>query len=146
MRFIKYNANPKGWKTGDCVVRALAGATQQSWDTVYEDLCKIGAKKCRMPNDLLVYSSYLKEKGFEEKKQMKHENGKRYTIGEIVETYPNSIVVMNCAHHLTLAIAGHIIDLWNIDYKTGGKYWLKTLVGDEYDEVLNYLEWLKESE
>ena len=145
MKFIKYNANPKDWKTGDCVIRAISTATQQSWDTVYEDLCKIGGKKCRMPDDLLVYSAYLKDKGFDEKKQKKHENGKRYTIEDLVENYPNSIIVMNCAHHLTVAIAGHIIDTWNPAYKTGGKFWLKVLAGAEYDEVLNYLEWVKEN-
>ena len=73
MKFIKYNANPKDWKTGDCVIRAISTATQQSWDTVYEDLCKIGGKKCRMPNDTLVYSAYLKQHGFSEQKQKKHE-------------------------------------------------------------------------
>lgn len=145
MKFIKYNANPKGWKTGDCVIRAVAAATQQSWDTVYEDLSKLGGKKCRMPNDPLVYSSYLKDKGFQEMKQMKHPNGKRYTIGDIVEKYPFSIVVMNCANHLTVAIAGHIIDLWNTEYKTGGKYWLKELNDEELGEMYNYIEWVKEN-
>ena len=38
MRFIRYNANPKGWKTGDCVIRAVAAATQQTWDDVYDEL------------------------------------------------------------------------------------------------------------
>ena len=145
MKFIRYNANPKDWKTGDCVVRAVAAATQQSWDTVYEDLCKIGGKKCRMPNDTLVYSAYLKQHGFSEKKQKKHENGTKYSIKELVENYPNSIVVIHCTHHLTVAILGHLIDTWNPAYSTSGKFYLKVLVGEEYDEALNYLEWIKEN-
>ena len=62
MKFIKYNANPKGWKTGDCVVRGIAVGTQQTWEQVYDDLVNIGRKKCRMPNEEIVYSKYLKDK------------------------------------------------------------------------------------
>ena len=31
MKFINYNANPKGRKTGDCVIRAIAFALNKSW-------------------------------------------------------------------------------------------------------------------
>ena len=35
MKFEKLNLNPKGVKACDCVIRSIAFATNQSWDTVY---------------------------------------------------------------------------------------------------------------
>ena len=43
--------NPKNKSTGDCVIRAIASAMQKDWDTVYDDLYKIGKKYKLMPND-----------------------------------------------------------------------------------------------
>ena len=96
MKFIKYNANPKGWKTGDCVVRGIAVGTQQTWEQVYDDLVNIGRKKCRMPNEEIVYSKYLKDKGFQEMKQLKHADGTRYSIQQVIDTYPNDILILHC--------------------------------------------------
>lgn len=33
--FIKYNANPKDLKTGDCVIRALSKGLNKSWDDIW---------------------------------------------------------------------------------------------------------------
>lgn len=144
-RFIKYNANPKGWKTGDCVIRAVAAATQQTWEEVYDDLYEIGKKKCRPINDPIVYNYYLKQKGFTEEKQMKHNNGNWYTIEEIIETFPDSILVMNCSHHLTVAIYGIIIDLWNTSYKPAGKFWKMDITEDNVTDVMQYLQFVEEN-
>ena len=40
--WIKCNPNPLGKQTGDCVVRAIAIATGQSWRDTYRELCKVG--------------------------------------------------------------------------------------------------------
>ena len=42
MIFSKHNQNPKGWKTGDCVVRAISYATGKTWQEVFQDLCRNG--------------------------------------------------------------------------------------------------------
>ena len=36
MEFVNYNANPKNKKTGDCVIRALCTALEDSWEQVYK--------------------------------------------------------------------------------------------------------------
>ena len=54
---IKYNANPKGWKTDDCVIRAIALATDKTWDQVFTDLNVIAFKKKRTFNDPCGYTS-----------------------------------------------------------------------------------------
>ena len=128
MNFFRYNSNPKGWKTGDCVVRAVSTAMeasyrQESWSSVYSDLCAIGAKKCRMPNDPHIYGQYLKDHGFIQMKQMKHENGTKYTIEEVINAYPDDVLLIHCAHHLTCAVRGNLYDTWNCMYRTAGKFW-----------------------
>lgn len=50
IKYVNYNANPKNRKTGDCVIRAIARATNQSWETVYAALCELGAKMKDMSN------------------------------------------------------------------------------------------------
>lgn len=145
MSYIKYNANPKGWKTGDCVVRAIAAATQQPWEDAYNDLCEIGRKKCRMPNDTQTYAAYLKQKGFTQEKQLRHSNGNWYTIEEVVEAYPHSILLIHCSHHLTVAIYGTIIDLWNTSYKPAGKFWKLDITENNVSDIMQYLQFVEEN-
>lgn len=150
MEFIKYNANPKGWKVGDCVIRAVAVGTLGSWDTVFDRLSDIGKKKCRMPNDPLVYGKYLKDLGFIEEKQLKYASGRRYLIEDVVDEHPFDILLIHCAHHLTVAIRGHLIDTWNCGGRTSGKYWRLPYkkfseIGTSEDDILGYIEWLKEN-
>lgn len=152
MNFFRYNSNPKGWKTGDCVVRAVSTAIEaayqnMSWSKVYEDLCKIGAKKCRMPNDPHVYGQYLKDNQFKQMKQLKHEDGTKYTVEEVVNEHPNAILLIHCAHHLTCAVRGNLYDTWNCGWRTAGKYWMLDTCNiipenvDKFEEsMLPYLE------
>ena len=40
MEFVKFNANPKGRKTGDCVVRAICTALNESWEEKIQKVMK----------------------------------------------------------------------------------------------------------
>lgn len=64
--WIRCNPNPLGKTTGDCVVRAIAIATAQSWRGVYDDLCEMGGIECELPNSNHVWGLYLKEMGLEQ--------------------------------------------------------------------------------
>lgn len=141
MKFIKYNANPKGWKDDDCVIRAIAAGTQQTWEQVFEDLVDIARKKCRMPNSDQVYMKYLKDKGFQEMKQLKHANGTKYYIHEVIEEYPDDILILHCAHHLTVALQGTLIDTWNCSWRVAGKFFRIPASEFDNDEVRNYVEY-----
>lgn len=127
--YIKENMNPKGWKCGDCVVRALASATGSTWDDVYTELYNIGLKKKRMPNDPCVYEKFLTDKGFEYHKQMKDDYGRKMSVRELAEYYemPNYILVVHTRKHLTCIKFGDIIDTWNTSYETAGYFYIKEL-------------------
>lgn len=129
MEFQLLNLNPKGWKTGDCVVRALAGANNMSWESTYLSLCEIGAKKCRMPNDKATYEAFLKERGWVKQKMPVWYDafGKknRYTVEDLAKEFPDKKMVVSVAHHLTFIDKGVLKDLWNCGSKSVGNYWIK---------------------
>ena len=63
--YIFFNNNPKGLKIGDCVVRAISTAMNQTWERTYIDLCIEGFTFRDMPNANAVWDSYLKSKGWQ---------------------------------------------------------------------------------
>ena len=65
MEFIKYNKNPKNKKTNDCVIRAIATATNSSWEYIYSQLAEQGLKNGLMINDRRNGITYLKNLGYE---------------------------------------------------------------------------------
>lgn len=129
MEFVKENINPKGWKTGDCVVRALAKANNITWEETYLALCKIGLKKCRMPNEKHTYEQFLKDNGWLKQKMPvwydEYGGKNRYTVRELANEYPDKIMVVSVANHLTFIDKGTLYDLWNCGSKSVGNYWIK---------------------
>lgn len=131
MEFIKRNENPKGWKTGDCVVRALTTATEMDWLDVYDELCQIGRKKCRMPNDKITYEKFLTDHGFTNCKMPRHSDNSRYTVNELIdEIGEGNILVMNVAHHTTVSVNDKLVDLWNCGGKSVGNYFIKPITNN----------------
>ena len=142
MEFKQTNLNPKDWKTGDCVVRALASANNMSWQSTYLLLCEVGLKKCRMPNDKKTYEQLLKTYGWVKQKMPVWYDafGKknRYTVKELADEYPDKKMVISVANHLTFVDNGTLIDTWNCGSKSVGNYWIKPS-GDKSEEQLKEL-------
>ena len=125
MEFVQFNANPKGWKTGDCVVRAISKATNTSWEVTYLRLCEIGASKCRMPNDKIVFELLLKNLGWQKHKMPRHSDNSRYTVRELADEFPTDEMIVSVAHHLSFVSYGTLIDTWNCGSKSVGNYWTR---------------------
>ena len=134
MEFVKENVNPKGWKTGDCVVRAIAKASSRPWEEVYRELCEIGAKKCRMPNDPKVYETYLENHGWVKHKMPRRGDKTRYKVRDFLdELYSYSgagWMIISVANHLTCARAlieydVKLYDTWDCSYKCVGNFWTR---------------------
>jgi hypothetical protein len=60
--------DPEDGEEEDPVIRALCEVTEDSWDSVFSDLCRIGLDKHDMPDSSQVIRQYLKEKGFVRRK------------------------------------------------------------------------------
>lgn len=125
MAYINYNANPKSLKTGDCVIRALSKATGKSWDDVYTELCEIGYKKKRLPNDTHVYKAFLKNNNFNIHPAIRNEYGKLISVDEFSQIKNSGIYIIHTRRHLTVVSDGDIYDTWNTSNQTTGKYYSK---------------------
>lgn len=114
IKYVNYNANPKNKKTDDCVIRAIARATNQSWDTVYAALCEIGAKLKVMPNSKRAYEKYLDSLNFTKHSQPRKDDGTKYIVREIGKFIPAGIVaVVRVAHHVTVIEGDTLYDTWD---------------------------------
>lgn len=135
--YIKENVNPKGWKCGDCVVRACAKATNKSWDDTYNALYEIGFKKKRMLNDDCVYCKFLEDNGFTYTNAYRDGYNKMVDVHTLAE-YLNDqcgdthyVAVVHTRKHLTCIVDGDIYDSWNTSYETAGWYYLQMIEGEE---------------
>ena len=93
--FHFYNTNPKGRKTTDCVVRALATVLSQSWQQTYKDLFDIGIRSCRPPEDLWVIDKYLESRGAIRINQPKQRDDTKFTGKEICHLIQNRCFISN---------------------------------------------------
>lgn len=124
--FHFYNANPKDKRTGDCVLRAICTALEQSWEQTLDDLVEVAKKYKLMPDDDSCYKKYLKAKGWVMQKQPKKADNTKYTGEEFCKKHKKGTIIAHIGgHHIVVIINGKIYDTWNSSYKTIGNYWIK---------------------
>lgn len=125
-KYHKYkNENPKSRETSDCVVRALATATDTDWDLVYKRLCEIGFELKVMPNSKEAYELYLEESGFERQKISVKKGSKRPTVLSFTKEHKEGVFVLSVANHLTVCKEGIYYDIWDCGNCSMYTYWSK---------------------
>ena len=129
MEFIKYNANPKGKKTGDCVIRAICTALNQSWEDTYKELLEVTLLKCYAISSKENIIEYLRRKGYEMQKMPKIYTDcsfRRYTVEEFADNIakPKITYIISVANHLTIIKDKKLYDTWNCKNKSVGNYWI----------------------
>lgn len=125
MDYIKSNVNPSERKKSDCVVRAIAEATDKPWLEVYDNLCAVGRELFEMPNAKSVYGVYLERLGWTKQRMPKTEQGTRYTVKMLADEKNGDTLVISIARHLTVIKDGNLLDTWDCGYKCVGNYWSK---------------------
>lgn len=123
--YKEHNANPKGRKTSDCVIRALSTATGKAYADIYRELFEISLETGYMLNEKRVEDKLLARYGFVKMKQPKHNDGTKYRIGGLPLLTNARVVVVRCAHHLTCVKDGVLIDTWDCRNKTINNYYVK---------------------
>ena len=126
------NVNPRNRIGGDCVIRAIALATGQSWETTVREMTEMGIKKGLVLNDRDLYPLYLKEKGFVECKEPRDVNNRKMTVEDYLHYTcygidPDEInFVANVgSHHVAAVKNGKVRDIWNSSKETMHKYWVR---------------------
>lgn len=117
------NENPAKKETGDCVVRALATATGESWDDVYKELFNIGYELKVMPNNQEAYEAFLISRGFKKNKISNKKGSKRPTVLGFTKEHKTGSHVLQVANHLTVVKDGVYYDLWDCGEKCLYSYW-----------------------
>lgn len=132
MLYIKYNANSKNKKTGDCVIRAICTALNKSWIDTYTDLFNNTIKYGYSVSSKENFKKYLKQLGYEMQKQPKKYDNTKYTVKEFINTCgkPNTTYIIGVTGHLTVVINGILYDTWNCSNKKMGNYWELTTIAE----------------
>lgn len=123
--FVKKNLNPRGHKTGDCVIRAVAAATGLSWDNTYQALSKAGFELKVEMSEVEAVDLVLKSLGFLEGKIKVVKGSKRPTVKSFSEQNPNLVAVLRVANHMVACAYGNYVDIWDSGDCSVYKYWYK---------------------
>ena len=114
------NVNPCKKRLGDCVVRALSLALNQSWYRTAIDLCIEGLMQCDIQNSNSVWHSYLLSKGFK-----KYPILDTLTFEEFATTHPDGLYVVGTGEHAAVVRDGVILDNWDSSDEQVSVYFAK---------------------
>lgn len=109
--WIEYLNNPFGLRVGDCVIRAISKALNQSWEKTYIDLCVQGFMMGDLPNSNAIFSAYLRKKGF--KRHTIEDCHECYTVEDFCREHPKGIFVIGTGSHVVCICDGCAFDAWN---------------------------------
>lgn len=120
--WIRCNPNPLGKVTGDCVVRAIAIATDQSWRRTYRELCQMGEILGDLPNANRVWGTYLKEKGAKQF-LLPESCPECITVRAFCDRYPEGVYVIGTGEHAVAVIDGDWYDSFDSGEATPTYFW-----------------------
>lgn len=130
--WIYTNLNPAKKHTGDCVVRACAFATNQTWDQTYWELCEEGFERKEMPSWNSSWWAYLKHKGFS-RHLIEDTCPDCYSVEDFCYDHPIGTYVLFIPHstegagHAVCVCDGDIYDTWYSGEEVPLVYWRKEM-------------------
>lgn len=117
--WVLYNANPSAQRVGDCTIRAISKATNQSWEEVYLALCVRGLIEHDLPSANHVWGDYLESIGFERK--MVEKRG--YTVEDFTHNHPKGTYILAISGHVVACVDGDYYDTWQSGAEIVVYYW-----------------------
>lgn len=122
MIYRKYNNNPKGKKTSDCVIRAISHALSKDWCDVADELFLISKKLYTTQTSTQTYTKYLENYQTIPVKYVDENTGKnkRFKVKDI--TWSGTFIIV-IANHLTMVKDGILYDTWDCREKSCYKIW-----------------------
>ena len=132
--YVWYNHNPKNRKTGDCVIRAISKALDQTWDDTLDGLVEISHATKYNVTSSECYTRYLQKHGYIKHKQLRKSDNTKYTGEEFCHYLAysgvtNPVIAHIGSHHISLfgnfdgeGIKCH--DIWNPNEYCVGVFWI----------------------
>jgi hypothetical protein len=121
--FRYYNNNPHHRHTDDCVIRAIAAGTGDSWEDTVRNLTELMIKTGHMINRYELYGKYLKNIGWVKQKQPVHSNNKKMKVKEFVQQFDGKAIIHVGKDHVSYVEDGRLWDIRNCEDEIVGIYW-----------------------
>ena len=110
--WIRYNPNPCGKRVGDCTIRAISKALNQSWDKTYWQMSIFGYLHCDLLNSNNLWTYFLKEKG-SNMRIILDEYPDYYTVEDFCIDHPKGTYVLGTGSHAVALVDGCYFDAWD---------------------------------
>lgn len=110
--FKKQNPNPRNKNVGDCTVRAISIATNQSWGKIYLDLCLQGYMMADMPSSNDVWGSYLTDRGWRYHR-LQDTCPFCYTVADFATEHNEGTFIVGTGSHVICVRNGDWLDAWD---------------------------------
>lgn len=109
MSYIYRNENPINRNTNDCVIRAIATATDMPWVDVYLEICRQGLLLYDMPTTNSTWEMWLVEHGF--KKSLLPDTCPHcYTLRDFCNDFPYGTYIVATGSHVVACDSGNYFD------------------------------------
>lgn len=122
--FRVFNPNPALKNTGDCVIRAVAKATEQTWDDTYMAVAMRGFSLKDMPEKNYVWGSYLHRLGFK-RFVIPDTCPDCYTVKDFCQEHDKGVYVLCTGSHAVTVADGQYFDTWDSGDEVPQFYWRK---------------------
>lgn len=124
MSYVPFNPNPKRKLVGDCVIRAIAKATNKSWDDVYMDVVLQGFMMRDMPSSNDVWGTYLSLNGFT-RHIIPDTCPSCYTVIDFCKDNPDMTGILATGTHVIAVQNGDYFDSWDSGNEVPIYFWKK---------------------
>ena len=122
-KWVKYQPNPKQYKTGDCTIRAYTKAENLSWEDAYDMAASAGMEAAALPDDNKVVELMMVERFKYTKTRLKKDE--RITVNEFCIANPVGTYVLKMRGHLVAVVDGLFYDSWDCGNKKITEYYSK---------------------
>ena len=120
--WIEYNPNPRGRRTGDCVIRALSKVLDLDWEETFAVLTIQGFVLCDWGNANHVWGRYLRDNGFV-MEPLLNTCPDCYTVRDFAKEHPNGKFVVATGTHVVAVEDGNYYDSWDSGDEIPTYFW-----------------------
>ena len=122
-KWVKYQPNPKNYKTGDCSIRAYTKVENMSWADAYDLAAEVGMEVAALPDDNKVVDAMLVERFKYTLTKLSKEE--RVTVKEFAIANPFGTYVLKMHGHVVALVDGLYYDSWDCGDKKISAYYTK---------------------
>lgn len=122
MGYAEYNPNPAGKSVGDCTVRAISKALDQTWEETYAGICLQGFEMKDMPSSNAVWGAYLRRNGFR-RYVIPDTCPDCYTVEDFAIEHPRGTYILALSGHVVCVRDGDWHDTWQSGNEIPLYYW-----------------------